>query len=321
MRLLAEIHGYPPHHNSGAEWMAHHIFRHLVKQGHEVRVLLNFDSYLGHVDKAYELDGVKVISDKDYVSNYSWCDMVFTHLDKTGKAYNRAKQFNKPLVHIVHNNYKNVVMENMNGIDQYAIYNTYWVQKDRRPYNKFIKKDIVIHPPVYVDDYKTDKINSYITLINVNYNKGGQFLIDLAKRLPKYKFIGVMGSYGQQAIDFNVKNIHYQYNNPDIKQVYRRTRLLLMPSIYESYGRTAIEACSNGIPVICTPTPGLQEALGEAGIYIERNIELWASKIKQLDNEKTYNIHSELALKRANEVNPDKELKVLTKFIENVSSN
>lgn len=318
MKLLAEIHGYPPHHNSGAEWMAHHIFRYFVQQGHEVTILLNFMSYLGKVDGPYEFEGVNVVSDQEYDKYYRWCDVVFTHLDKTGKAYNRARQYHKPLVHIVHNNYENAVMMNMNAIDQYAIYNTYWVKEDRKLHNKYIKKDIVVHPPVYVEDYKCKHINNYITLINLNSNKGGDFLIELAKRLPEYKFMGVMGSYGHQQLDHKVKNIWYMENTSDIKYVYKRTRILLMPSIYESYGRTAIEACSSGIPVICTPTPGLQEALGQAGIFMERDVEKWALKIKSLDNEKIYRKHSEAAFLRAQEVDPDKELRELLNFIENV---
>ena len=104
-------------------------------------------------------------------------------------------------------------MANMNAVDQHAIYNTEWVRDDRMPVNKFVSKDAVVHPPVYIDDYKTDRINNYITLINCNANKGGLFLQELAKAMPDRKFMGVMGSYGVQQIDWKIKNIHYCYNN------------------------------------------------------------------------------------------------------------
>ena len=318
MNLLAEIHGYPPYHNSGAEWMAHHIFRYLVDIGHDVTILLNFNSYLGKIKEPYTFDGVSVVSDKDYDHYYRWADVVFTHLDKTGKAYNRCKLYNRPLINIVHNDYNNNVMSNLNGIEQYAIYNTYWVQDKVSKINKMVKKSIVIHPPIWAKDYEVEKRNDYITLINLNNNKGGDFFIKLAKRLPDKKFMGVMGSYGDQKIDWKQKNIHYVKNRGDIKYVYKRTRILLMPSIYESYGRTAIEAASSGIPIICTPTPGLQEALAGTGIYMERDVERWALKILQLDDERKYQIASKAVRKRAEEVNPEKELNKLVKFLENV---
>src|SRR5574343_418599 len=316
MNIVAEIHGYPPHHNSGAEWMAHHMFRYLVQKGHTVIILLNFNSYLGKIESAYEFEGVKVVSDDDYANYYNWADVIFTHLDKTGKAYNRARQFNKPLIHIVHNDYKNVVMEQQNAIDQFAIYNTKWVKESIGLTHKMIKKSIVIHPPVSVKDYDVRHINTYISLINLNHNKGGDFLIELAKRMPDKKFMGVMGSYGEQHVDNSVKNIHYLENRGDINYVYSRTRILLMPSIYESYGRTAIEASASGIPVICNNTPGLWESMGDAAIYCNRNkIEEWIAAIRYLDNSENYKKHSNLVRQRAEALNPEKELEDFNNFL------
>ena len=134
--------------------------------------------------------------------------------------------------------------------------------------------------------------------------------------MPDRKFMAVMGSYGVQQIDFKIKNIHYCYNNPDIKQIYKRTRVLVMPSDYESYGRTAIEAAANGIPVVCTPTPGLKEALADSGIYCERDVSKWVQIIKDLDNEDKYLDQSKKFLDRAKKVNPEKELDNFLKFVE-----
>ncbi|MFI1769152.1 glycosyltransferase family 4 protein [Streptomyces sp. NPDC020800] len=55
------------------------------------------------------------------------------------------------------------------------------------------------------------------------------------------------------------------------EHVYSRSRVMLMPSLYESWGRVAVEAFASGIPVIAHPTPGLVESLGEAGIFAYRD--------------------------------------------------
>ncbi|MBQ1163612.1 glycosyltransferase, partial [Streptomyces sp. A73] len=55
------------------------------------------------------------------------------------------------------------------------------------------------------------------------------------------------------------------------ERVYGRTRVLLMPRSYESWGRAGCEALASGIPVEAHPTPGLCESLGEAGVYVDRN--------------------------------------------------
>jgi len=297
--------------------MAHYIFRYLVNdEHHEVVVLLDFNSYLGTIKESYEFEGVEVVSDKDRDLYYRSADAIFTHLDKTGKAYNYARRYGKPLFHFIHNNYKNVVVENQNAIDQFAIYNSEWVREKVKDIQRSIVRSVVVHPPVFLDDYSNDRINSYITLINLNKNKGGELFMELAKNLPEYQFMGVMGSYGEQFFDHKLKNVHYIPHTGDINYVYRRTRILLMPSAYESYGRTALEASCSRIPVICTPTPGLKEAMSTAAIYVERDdVDGWIQAIRKLDNEEYYAEASEKCYLRAKSLEPGKELEYLNKFI------
>ena len=68
-------------------------------------------------------------------------------------------------------------------------------------------------------------------------------------------------------------------------EVYARTGVLIQPSKYESYGKAACEAISCGIPVVCTDTPGLREALDYAGIFAERNAEAYKEAIENIDYE------------------------------------
>ena len=47
-----------------------------------------------------------------------------------------------------------------------------------------------------------------------------------------------------------VKNVRIMPNTPDPRQFYAVTKLLLMPSLMENAGFVAMEAMSNGIPVL-----------------------------------------------------------------------
>jgi glycosyltransferase involved in cell wall biosynthesis len=54
----------------------------------------------------------------------------------------------------------------------------------------------------------------------------------------------------------------------DLARYYRRSELLLLPSVYESFGITALEAIASGCPVVATKTGGLPEAVGDCGILV-----------------------------------------------------
>ncbi len=52
----------------------------------------------------------------------------------------------------------------------------------------------------------------------------------------------------------------------DMSDVYRRTRVMLVPSVWhESGGRVSLEAMARGIPVVCSAHGGLAENVGEGG--------------------------------------------------------
>src|SRR5690606_27495572 len=67
--------------------------------------------------------------------------------------------------------------------------------------------------------------------------------------------------------------------------VYARTRVLLMPSKQETYGRTAVEAACSGIPTIAAPTPGLVESLRDSTTFVPlAHISGWEGEIERLSD-------------------------------------
>jgi hypothetical protein len=79
-----------------------------------------------------------------------------------------------------------------------------------------------------------------------------------------------------------------------MKQVWEKTKVLVIPTlIQEAFGRVAVEAAINGIPVIASDKGGLPEAVCSPFCYPPNNIDKWISEIKNLMEDTVYyNIRS-----------------------------
>ena len=311
MKILSIVHAYPDIHNSGAEWMLHEINKFLVSKGHSCTVLVRGS-------KPYNFEGVKVEGEENLKEEVKKCDIIISHLKRAGRALNIAEFHKKKYVELVHNSNTCGIIKAKHrqknaGQFVYVVYNSEYTKK----INNYPNPSIVVHPPVKECKIKPGEC---ITLINMNENKGGQFFHDLARLMPDYKFLGIEGGYGDQ-IKEKLPNVIYMKNTPDIKKVYAKSRILLMPSKYESYGMTGVEAMSCGIPVIANPTGGLIESLGDAGIFCQLDSQMkWVDTIKSLDNEVEYKKVSAKCLKRAISVKGTvkKELIKLESFLNEI---
>jgi glycosyltransferase involved in cell wall biosynthesis len=286
--------------------MIHAINKSCKSYGHDVRVLLHQANHY-RIKNHYIFDDIDVFPPDQILLEklVNWSNAMFTHLDYTRLSIAMAEMFNKPLFHLIHNThtYPEIVQANK---PQCIIYNSNWA-KSVLNYNY---DSIILHPPC---DYKYYNVcnnpidNEFITLINLNENKGANIFYELAELLPNKKFLGVKGSYDEQIIK-QLPNVTILEKQVDIRKIYKQTRLLLMPSLYESWGRTATEAMASGIPVICTETGGLAENCGNSGTYSKRTAEAYALEIEKLDNSKLYLRKSKQARQRAIELDPTIEL-------------
>lgn len=333
MRILWSIHLYPPRHNCGSEMVAHNLNKYLVEQGHHVRVILHH--YHGD---PYMYEGVEVFPANGKVEAFAWANIIFTHLDKTQFTMVMAASCRRPLVHFVHNDIGYECIIN-SQYKQYIVYNSDWTrEKIRYPH-----PSITLHPPCDKDFYTVPNEGDAITLISLNERKGGYLFSKIAEAMPDRKFIGVIGSYDnpgamklnqEQIVAMMPPNVEIVANSPDILSVYRRTRILLMPSDYESWGRTATEAMCSGIPVICTPTPGLKENCQDAAVYVGTPIEDpepgeacvkigmvadWVAAIHQVET--NYEKYSLLCKARAQQLDPKAELEAVHAFIHQAAAN
>ncbi|MEU5976384.1 glycosyltransferase family 4 protein [Streptomyces sp. NPDC047315] len=320
VRVLAMLHAYPPGHNAGAEWAAHGLLRDLARRGHQVDVLLSQERA---ATAGYELDGVRVHPYRGKGDPAGWmcgtgrADVIVTHLENTARASILAGMHRIPVVHLLHNTYDKSKAWLVKGDPALAIYNTQWMRADVEEWWQAHRGDwpmppgIVVRPPVAVDDYQATP-GDRITLINLTAEKGAGLFYRLAELMPRRRFLGVVGGYGQQIIRTDLPNVEIVPHTPGdriAKDVYARTRVLLVPSVYESYGRVAVEAMCSGIPVIAHPTPGLKESLASAGIFCDRDDpDAWVEAIRTTTAPAAFRDRSKRARARAAELDPTAEL-------------
>lgn len=318
MHVLAMCHAYPPDHNAGAEMTLHALLYRMVQDGHQVDVLL---SRPGTKKGRYDYDGVFVNPYTNSGDPLRWFagteprpDVVIAHLENTQRAAALSDAYDVPMVHLIHNTHEFTKGALRRGPVQLAVFNSDWMRQDyadmwamwtKRP----LPPHIVVHPPVWPEDYATTH-GQRITLINLNEDKGGELFWRLAEALPDRQFLGVLGAYGPQVVEHADNVLLQDHVSPKkMIDVYGQTKILLMPSNYESYGRTAIEAAASGIPTIAHPTPGLKEALGKAGTFVDRDdIDGWVEAIKYLSSPRGFSYCSKAARALSEERNPQDDL-------------
>ena len=185
------------------------------------------------------------------------------------------------------------------------------------PWPPNITRTAVVRPLMHEENIRINESfqGDYITLVNANQNKGVTQFIELAKRMPNRKFLAVIPYYGELRPPPAPSNVEWIPFDDDIRNILKRTRILLMPSYYESFGRVAFESMYNGIPVIYSKpdakpknitgsTEGMEEWIRPAGIPCEReNIDEWISLIVSLDDETTYAARSEIIKQHVRDMN------------------
>lgn len=318
--IVAYVHAYVPEHNAGAETTLHDILKHLVSNGWTATVVIRPGKIDFTTGKAvvetpeYFIDGVHVVPgvDKRTLLHYlPKADVTISHLECSERTHLLSKQYKIPSIHLVHNTHPLTVQWSANA--DALIINTEWIYNDEA-FKSFTGPKMVLNPPVDPREYETDRGKS-ITLINLWEDKGSAIFYELARRMPDIQFLGVKGGYGEQELGLanNLPNVTIMEHTSDIKSVYAKTKVLLMPSKYESFGRVGVEAMASGIPVLAEPTPGLLESLGDAGTFADRDdVEAWETALRALLKPAKYGKVSKLAKARSKSLAESREVQLMT---------
>jgi glycosyltransferase involved in cell wall biosynthesis len=304
---------YPPGQGVGSWMMTHGLLRALVARGHEVDVVLS-----EMTGAPYELDGVRVWPHVDksdpfrFVSN---ADVIVAHLGGAGRATTIGQMCGVPVVHVCHNTSDHSTGVLRRGGASLLVFNSQQMADRFAGYGS----SVVVQPPVDVVAYATTP-GDRVTLVNLSEDKGASVFYALAERLPDVQFLGVKGGYDRQIVHDDLPNVEIVEHVPsDLMrdEVYARTRILLMPSLHESWGLVGVEAMASGIPVIAHPTDGLRESLGSAGIFVDRaDVDAWAAELQRLGDKRRWNGASRRAKKRVTELDPSDRLERWCRAVE-----
>ena len=131
----------------------------------------------------------------------------------------------------------------------------------------------------------------FITFFNPSPHKGLSVAHNLVtRRFPDRPFLFVEGFIDPESHGIALSrsgNLVHARRSPNVAAIYRMTRTLIVPSQWEEpFGRVALEAMYNRVPVVASRTGGLLESVGDGGVLIDDfgNVERWVEEIERLDD-------------------------------------
>ena len=173
------------------------------------------------------------------------------------------------------------------------IFNSNWSKKRflEGMKNKFINSDklIVCFQSADKKIVNINKKENWITFVGkLNKSKGydifGSAIIKILDKYPKWKAV-VIGDEQRDKIDFSHKNLDKLgfVNHKKVIEIYKKTSIAVVCSSWEEpFGRTSLEASSNGCAVIISNRGGLPETITNGSILTKLNTKTVYQQIESL---------------------------------------
>lgn len=286
VKVVAWIHYGVPYRRAGSETMLHTMMRALAAAGLPVLVVC---SSMPEAPPAWEVDGVPYVRLGTQPAELFLTRMrphvLITHHNYAARATQVARRIGARPVMLIHSDL-HYSARSLAARPDLIVLNTRWVRDSLAPRYREVTDlpTLVVRPPVWPEEHRAEPGGDRVTLVNMSADKGVETWRAVAGALPALPFLGIAGAHGQQLTQPCPPNARIIGQTSDMRRdVWARTRVLLMPSLYESYGMAAAEALASGIPVIAHPTPGLREALGEAALFLDRaDTAAWTDAVGEL---------------------------------------
>jgi|GEM_PF-3131901 len=353
--LLISCRFFPP--REGGELTIFEQLQYLVAMGYACTALhfRNWDGSKFKKGRVFKYKGIKIVqaisdSDKyirDIIVKENPC-IIYTHSFPAPRALAIAKQMGKKTILGIYSLYDiNNVYTGKNISYEIEI------SRSKNPALVFKLADSIVTPSIFIEKivkrfvknikgkrqiktiYPVSPLNriktkkhsgTYVTMLNPVIGKGVFLVAALAVKLPNYQFLLVgkpsaKDKKSVRAFQFlrSIKNITLWNRQKDIRKIYERTRILLVPSfVEESFGRVAWEAMANGIPVLANNKGNLPLLVKNGGYICDSaGIDTWCKKINSLmEDQKIYKEKSRNAVVLSRKYNYEKEAKKLYDLVE-----
>jgi glycosyltransferase involved in cell wall biosynthesis len=344
--LFATGHGYLPQRVGGSETSSHELILALQEQGHDCAVLahLQGNGRLAFRNRVLmKLSRCPLIADSlpGYRVHRAWYpeqhvaravarerpDVV---LVQAGEPLRMAEAFRATgvptLVYL-----RDVEFHELGGDPaaqpglRYLANSRFVAEKFRDTYGP---EPYVIRPLFRAQRYRTLRKPKQVTFINPHPVKGVDLAFAIAALCPEIPFCFVEGwpMNAEELAALNARvaahpNVRLQPRTHDMREIYRATHTLLVPSQWEeAWGRVATEAQFSGIPVLGSDRGGLPEAVGPGGRVLPHDAPAadWAAALRAFWNDPAVYARASdaaLAYARRPEIDPKRQIAELAAIL------
>jgi glycosyltransferase involved in cell wall biosynthesis len=156
----------------------------------------------------------------------------------------------------------------------------------------------VIPPMFDKTAYLTARRPENVTFINPLPLKGSELAFELVARCPEIPFLFLESwQLPKKQIDHirdfmrQHKNLSFRRRTNNMKAVYRRAKIVMVPSKWEeAWGRVVTEAQYSGIPILASNRGGLPESVGPGGVLLHPNepVDTWVEILRRLWHDDAY---------------------------------
>lgn len=298
MTLTAFLHGYPPLWSMGGEMSTHRTLR--AVPGSNV-----FTTTL----EVYRFDGVVVLPSTGSSFQNIMADaetvgasVLFGHSTLSQNTIRAARRMHLPSILAVHAPPR--FAADLRRAWSSATVRLYNTEVARNDWND--PKGWLLHPPVGGPPDLPIGQHDALTTTSSLLNKGAGRVLELAGRRPDQRFIIVESpahpthgspQFWEEAEKLPNVEIWPRLHPDDMGKLWAETRTLLVPSRYETYGMSALEAAWHGIPSVHVETPHVLEGIGMAARLLQ-SVSVDELDAAVTDIEDQYDVWAEAASKR-----------------------
>ncbi len=274
----------------GAERYCFNVSRHLMRAGHDVRVLTGYDP-------ALQFDGPPVtVIDPGVRENHAHGAKVLMHaIDQLAPDvllvhHFYAMEFEReltdqpvPLVQIVENGHRLPTAK-------LAVYISEHIRRecgDAQP------QDLVMLPPAFADDPEIvapERLWNAIGFIKPIAHKGVDLFYEIAGALPRRQFLVLRHEWHTIEHIEGHRNVTFLPPVARMADFWAQVRLVLVPSLVEDAGTVAQEATVNGVPCISSDVGGLPETNPGGVLLPPVGVRRWVAAIQRFDNPARYDL-------------------------------